>query len=126
MFSLTALTVLLVVSLVLPAWAVAYAARWAGSSRGRFSVGLLAVLVLGAINLVVLIVSAVLRPAGAGEWLINVALVGLNLLAALVVIRQAFNLPLGRAFIPLATFVLVNLVLLAAVYLGFWPYVCQT
>ena len=126
MFSLTALTVLLVVSLVLPAWVVAYAARRAGSPRGRFGVGLLAVLVLGAINLVFLLIGSFVRPAGASEWLINVALGGLSLLAAFVVLGKAFSLPPRRALMLFGSFVLVNLVLMAVVYLVFRPYVCQT
>jgi signal peptidase I len=125
MFSLTALTVLLVVSLVLPAWAVAYAARRSGSPRGRFGVGLLAVLVIGAINLGFLLIASLVPPADASEWVINVALVGLNLLAAFLVLGKAFNLPPRRALVPFGSFVLVNLVLIVAVYLGFRPYVCQ-
>src|SRR5688572_15201422 len=99
MASLVVLTGLLVVSLLLPAWAIAFAARRAGSSRGSFRVGLLAMLLLGAVNLILIAVGFLIRPDDATrDSLFNLGLVALNVVAAFVVLKRAFDLPARRAF----------------------------
>jgi signal peptidase I len=126
MGSLLVWTAVLVSSLLLPAWAVTYAARRAGSLRGRFSIGLLAVLVLGVVNLILIALGSLLRPDGATrDLLFSLGLIALNVLAAFLVLKRAFDLPARRAFVPFAALLLVNLVLATAVYGAVPPHLCQ-
>ena len=127
MLSLCVWVTVLLAMLLLSAWTTAYAARRAGSPRGRFRVGLLVQLLIGAINGLVIAAAALLpRDGGLTSLLVELGLFVVNLWVAFVVMRWAFDLSTRRTFVPLGAFVLLN-VLFAVLVVGvIQALVCET
>lgn len=117
----------LLTALPLAAWAVAYAARRAGSPRGRFRFGLVIQLLIGAVNgLFVAAAALVPRDDDLTALLVELGLILVNMWAAFVLMRWVFGLSTRRTFVPFGTFILLNLAFAVFVAGVIRPFVCQT
>jgi signal peptidase I len=126
MLSLILWTTLLLANLLLTAAASAWAARKVGSPRGRFSLGLLASIII----LVVNVALAAILPTGEGKErsaALQDQLVSLAVLVAatLVVFLTVFKLSFARAFAPFGAAFAVGLLFLVLILTVLRPKVSQ-
>jgi signal peptidase I len=126
MFSLLYFSAFFVGSLLLSAWAVTFAAGRAGSGRARFRAGLLASLLIGIINLVLLAVGWVLHTdKAAGDVLYALAGLVMNIVVVYAVLKYTFGLSAGRTLVPFGAFLFVNLAVAAVLYGVVRPHVWE-
>jgi signal peptidase I len=110
--SLLILAGLIVVTFLLTAWVLARAARWAGSTRGRFKFGALATVAIQLAALIYLAIWALLRnfsPVLEFAWSLA-GFVGL-LLLIFVILRLVFRLNRRRVFIIFAVYIGIGVLL---------------
>ena len=127
MLSLILWSTLLILNFLLIAAAMAWAARAVGSPRGRFRVGLRAMLILFGCNLVTAALSIVMGEpttlpgmiAAAVFWLI------LQFGITLSILKHTFQLSLGRSFAPFGALFGVTVLFLVVMLLVLKPYVSQ-
>ena len=126
MFSLGIFAASLVVPFVVTAWALAFAARRLGSSRGRFRVGLLAALTILVLNLAFAAVGS-LAPANrfVPQPLHVVLLLAGQLIAVFFVLAWLFRLSPARTAGPFAVYAASAAVQIAAPALVVRPYLVE-
>jgi signal peptidase I len=127
MLSLILWTTLLIVDFLLVAAAMAWAARAVGSPRGRFRVGLRAMLVLLGCNLATAAINAVIGEPTTLPGMIAAALfwLVLQIAIALRVLKHTFQLSIGRTFAPLGALFGVTISFLALMVAVLKPHVSQ-
>jgi signal peptidase I len=103
LISLAILIAVAIVCLLLTGWLLARMARRIGSARGRFSIGLLCMLVVTVIGIVAIAAEACFPAKSSATGVIlrlNLSLV--ELIVIFLVIRLAFELSIARTFILFA------------------------
>jgi signal peptidase I len=128
MLSLNLWTTLLIVDVLLIAAAMAWAARAVGSPRGRFSVGLLAILILTGLDLAVLLISVAVEQPTTVPGIIATGLfwMAVQLCLTFTVLRKAFRLSFGRTFAPLGSLLGVSILFAVLILAVLRPHVSQT
>ena len=126
MLSLCILTASLVLSLVLMSWALAVAARAAGSPRGRFFVALRCVLALVGLNVALTVTARVSGTVSPQAMIgVDLALIASQLVIAFILMRRAFNLPTAHTFAPFGAYVIVIVLQLALALAVLRPYATE-
>src|SRR5690349_17821061 len=104
MISLVFFIAVIILLFLLNAWVTAAAARRAGSPRGRFGVGLIAVALILLVNIFVAAVAG--RALGA----LALAVFSLQLAAIFFIFRGLFRLTAARTFAPFGIYIGLNIV----------------
>jgi len=126
MLSLILWTTLLLANVLLVAAASAWAARKVGSPRGRFSLGLLATLIIMLLNVALLVI----LPTGEGKepaaalWDQLISLAAMTVMT-LVVFLTVFKLSFARAFAPFGATIAVGLLFAMLILTVLRPKVSQ-
>jgi signal peptidase I len=128
MLSLILWTTLLLSDFLLISAAMAWAARAVGSPRGRFRVGLRAMLILLGCNLATAAINAVIGEPTTLPGMIAAALFWLALQLAIMfsVVKHTFRLSFGRSFAPFGALFGVTILFLVVTLAVLKPYVSQT
>lgn len=126
MASLCIVILMFIVQLVANAWVLARSARAVGSSRGRFSVGLLAAAGLVAIGVVAWVADVKLASRAASpSVLLPVMQLLAQLLAVFFFLQHVFALSVKRAFAPFGAYIVLSLVLVGAALFGAKPFLIE-
>jgi signal peptidase I len=127
-FTLFVLIALLILSYLLPAWAIVRAARAVGSARARTRVGLLAMLIIIVISILLLVVGDFLAlriTAPVRALLLYLTLFAAQLCAVFMVLRRAFDLSPARTFAPWGAYIAAILVQLGLAVWIVRPFLTQ-
>ena len=127
MVSLCIWIAVLLGALVVPAWAMAFAARKAGSRHGRIRVGLFVNLLIGVVQAILIAVAALVpQDNEVTSLVVSLGIVLINLLASFELMRWGFGLTVGRTFLPFGASMVVNVIAAVLVFGVIRPLVCQT
>jgi signal peptidase I len=126
LISLAILIPLFLLAWLAMAWVLARSARAAGSSRGRFRVGLLAVAILFALGIFFRAMDT-LRPTQSAIQALSLTwtLLIVHLIVIFVVLRQIFALTTKRTFIPFSVCIVLALVESGLALLVIRPFVVE-
>lgn len=110
MASLCILVMVFIVSLLLTAWALAFAARVVGSSRGKMRFGMAAAAIMVVVGVAVACIDASLPVTHEiAAAAVRLALFVVELVVIFLLLRRVFSLSLRRTFAPFAAFVVLIL-----------------
>jgi signal peptidase I len=128
MLSLIVWTTLLIADFLLISAAMAWAARAVGSPRGRFRVGVRAVLILMGCNMATAAIGALIGEPTTLPGMIASALFWLVVQIAIVfsVVKHTFQLSTGRTFAPFGALFGVSLLFIVLTLVVLKPHVSQT
>jgi signal peptidase I len=128
MLSLILWTTLLIADFLLISAAIAWAARAVGSPRGRFRVGVRAILILFGCNIATAAISAMIGEPTTLPGMIAAAIFWLVLQIAITfsVVKHTFQLSTGRTFAPFGALFGVSLLFIVLTLAVLKPHVSQT
>jgi signal peptidase I len=127
MLSLFLWTTLIIADVLLTAAVIAWAARAVGSQRGRFRVGLLAVLMLVGLNLATTAISLAVGEPATMPGMVAAALFWLvvQMVMIFIVLQKTFQVSFGRTFAPFGALLAVGIFFFILVLAVLRPYVSQ-
>jgi signal peptidase I len=126
MTSLLILLASFILSTLATAWVMGRMARLVGSPRGRFVVGLGAMLLILTLNAIIAGVSLLLsRERPSASLGVDALLLLVQVGGCFIIIKRVFSLTTKRAFAPFGGFVVVIIVQFALVLLVVRPYLTQ-